>query len=141
MKLYGIGIDIVEISRFTNWHTKSQTDLKKIYSDTELELCFAHYSETTYSQFFASRFTLKEAFFKAFSQTLVNLNYRGEYPSFAQVRTLCSSTKHSSGVPLLEIDWKKLNSLLSYELPNLHVLCSISHEKSVACAQVVIEKL
>jgi phosphopantetheine--protein transferase-like protein len=138
MAIYGIGIDIVEVARFENWHTKPLTHLKKIFTTIELNDCFERYSEKTYPLFFASRFAAKEAFFKALSQALVTLNYEGEFPSFAQIRTLCSITKHHSGVPLLEIEWKKISTLLYYELPPFQVFCSISHEKIFALSQVTL---
>lgn len=137
MGMYGIGTDIVNINRFVEWESKPLIHLQKIFNDKEIHEALSLPSALA-PQFFASRFAAKEAFYKALCSLLVSLDYQSSFPRFDQVRTLCSISKHSSGVPLLQIEWNNIEKIMVYPLPLINAQCSLSHEKEYALATVLL---
>ncbi len=66
--IIGIGIDSVEIHRFADWHLKSSTSLKRIFSEAEINYCLRIQSKS--AERFAARFAAREALFKALTPIL-----------------------------------------------------------------------
>lgn len=63
-KLLFTGIDIVDISRFNDFHLQKQTFLNLCFTDAEQKYCLAKQNP---AQHFAARFAGKEAVIKALS--------------------------------------------------------------------------
>jgi holo-[acyl-carrier protein] synthase len=127
--IIGIGIDSVEIKRFSDWHTYSQQKLSRIFSEQEIEYCLRQKNKST--ERFAVRFAAKEAFFKAFCSA---------YPQiYVPFLTICKfvSIQKQNGRPILLVDWK--NIIKSHENDMVcHI--SLTHTQSVATAFVMVEK-
>jgi holo-[acyl-carrier protein] synthase len=134
----GIGIDIVQVSRFDDWISKPHKSLNKIFSETELKQAF---SATNSAEFFASRFAAKEAFFKALSSVLVQANLTSKEFSFRFLCSCCQIISKKWNVPELEVNWKAINYKIEKAIPNRKVSLSISHEKSFVAAFVTISEL
>lgn len=64
----GIGIDSVDIERFTEWHTYPRQSLSRIFSDQEIDYCLE--CPTKSAERFAARFAAREAFLKALHQAM-----------------------------------------------------------------------
>ena len=69
MNIYGIGIDIVKISRFSKL-IKKKSYLKRIFSKKEIQKCSK--KKITFYSCFAKRFAAKEAFSKALGTGISN---------------------------------------------------------------------
>ena len=131
--IVGIGIDSVEIERFSAWHLHPQEQLKKLFSEQELSYCFSSPLKT--AERLAARFAVKEAFFKAFSA----MTPSHEIPFFT-VCKMVSVQDAPHAAPTLAIDWKTLHATSHKPLriePRCHV--SITHTDSVATAMVLLE--
>ncbi len=123
--IFGIGIDIVKISRIEN-SISSLGDkfLQKIFTPAEISYC---QTKSFPAIHFAARFAAKEAFSKAiktgFSQ--------GVIPKQIEV------AKTENDCPYLILHGKTKEICDALGVKNLHL--SISHEKEIALAQVVAE--
>jgi len=134
--IQGIGIDCVEVVRFKEWSTYQSEKLLKVFSKAELV-------ELTRDggipeQFFASRFAAKEAFYKALSAALVFTGLTHKEFSFQFARSHVEIVKETWGVPVLKVDWSAFEATLGRKLPSFKTHVSLSHERSVATAMVVI---
>lgn len=116
----GIGIDIVRIDRFARWHLKSRAQLRRVLSDQEIDYCLENPSFS--ARRFAARFASKEAFLKAFKTQIPLLSI------CKAVQVMVTPTG-----PELIVDW----DFLKHPPQTCHI--SISHEKDVAVAYVIIE--
>ena len=127
--ILGIGIDSVEINRFSEWHTYTQKKLHRIFSEQEIEYCLQQKNKS--AERFAVRFAAQEAFFKAFCSA-----YPDVYIPFL---TMCRfiSTNKIDQRPILLVDWK--NIIKSHE-NNVMCYVSLTHTQCVATAFVVVEK-
>lgn len=136
--IYGLGCDIVTISRFAGWESYTREKLAKVFTEQEI----AEYAQLTTTQakveFLASRFAVKEAFYKALCQYMTSQGQE-KMPAFAQVRTLVQVQKTVSGVPILDINWEALRTVFPGMPDNLQAQCSLSHETEYAMAMVVID--
>ena len=119
----GIGIDSIEINRFSNWHTYPYSQLKKIFTPQEINYCLACPNLST--QRFAARFATKEAAFKAWSQATGS----APLPLFSWFSSVevCIDKKY----PILKI--------MRAESVDYRLWVSITHTKSTATSMVVIE--
>ena len=63
--ILGIGVDTVEINRFSDWHTYSKKKLQRIFSEEEIKYCLSQKNKS--AERFAARFAAREAFYKALS--------------------------------------------------------------------------
>jgi len=127
--ILGIGIDIIDIDRFAQWHRLPPHQLQRIFSDAEIAYCLSNPTKIT--ERFAVRFAAREAFYKALCQ------YQ---PSHAiPFLTLCKllQVDTSSRAPQLTVLWDKLDFKAGNK-PLVHL--SLSHAKGAAIAQVIIEK-
>ena len=70
--ILGIGVDTVEVNRFSEWHTYSKKKLLRIFSDEEIEYCLSNPNKS--AERFAARFAAREAFFKALSYAYPSKN-------------------------------------------------------------------
>ncbi len=130
----GIGIDITEVSRFNEWKSYEKDQLEKVFSARELEEC----SPLT-SEFLASRFAAKEAFYKAISNLLIRLKLTDRTFSFQFARTHIEVIKGTWDIPQLQVDWAAFEKKIGASLPPLEVHLSLSHEKLYATAIVVLQ--
>lgn len=109
----GIGIDIIEINRFTEKpYNKNESFYKKIFHDSEINYCLNHKNS---SQSFGTKFAIKESLIKSINKKI----------SFLDILT-----EHLDSQPVV--------SLLNDSSYNF--LVSVSHEKHNAIAVVISEK-
>lgn len=136
--ILGVGIDLVTINRFESWTEFPVQQLEKIYSSQELQDSLD--TNTRYiPEKLATRFATKEAFYKAISATLVNLKKNNQEFSLKTLSPHVEVIADEWGVPKLQVNWQILEKLANTKLPNLQVHLSLSHEKTMAVAMVVIE--
>lgn len=115
----GIGIDAVDIQRFTHWYTYSRARLSRIFTEKEIAYCLENPTLTT--QRFAGRFALKEASFKAWH------NAGGKPVPFLSWCTVVESYQPG-----------KLSCNVNH---NFNILSSLTHTDSTAIAFVILEKV
>ena len=129
----GVGIDLVNVERFNAWATFSRDRLLKTFTHHEVDYSLSE--RELASDRFAARFAAKEAFFKALC------SYLGMMP--CQLSLILSSVEvlqEPNRAPILRLDYTKLNQLIEpNSLPDLYAHLSISHEKGLAIAFVVLE--
>lgn len=134
--ILGIGIDIVEIARCADWHTFADAQLAKIFHPHEI----AQIRSKTASEapsFIASRFAVKEAFFKAYGSLCEHFEVASPQ-SLWRIAPLIYVASKPSGAPVLISDlslWTKQPLGTT-----IHTHLSISHEAHYAIAQVILEK-
>lgn len=136
--ILGIGIDLVTINRFESWTEFPIQQLEKIFSPNELRECVDSNNEYIPEKL-ATRFAAKEAFYKAISATLVSLKKNNQEFSLKKLSPHVVVITAEWGVPRLQVNWQRLEQLANAQLPNLQVHLSLSHEKTMAVAMVVIE--
>ena len=131
--IIGLGIDIVDIARFAQWHTYTHARLARIFTEQEVEYCLSNRAKS--AERFAVRFAAKEAFFKALS-------------SAAPVHripllTVCAAVgidRNDDGSPSLAINWAALQKASLAPLPTHTMpLVSLSHTKTLATACVILQ--
>jgi len=124
--IFGIGTDVVEVSRMRESHSKYGESLaKKILTPNEMQI----FNDSKIKEnFLAKRFAAKEAFAKAMGHGL-----RGE------VNLQAIEIDHDDlGKPFL-----KFNVELEKKMEKLNIKCchlSISDEKNIAVAFVILEQ-
>jgi len=113
----GIGVDILEINRFSNLYAKwGSRLLNKIFNNDEIPEVS---SQKKIIQSLSGKFAAKEAISKAYGTGV------GSFISFKDIKIL----KNKSGQPIV--------SLKNNNLDNVHL--SISHTDTYAVAFAVIE--
>ncbi len=77
-----VGTDIVKTARFARWQNRSDAQLLKVFHPSEVAMFRALVPKDTSraTQFLASRFAVKEAFFKAFSALPVSVKNQTNLP-------------------------------------------------------------
>ncbi len=136
----GIGVDIVQINRFERWKQFSPEQLGTLFSVQEIKDCRAD-DATLLTDKLAARFAAKEAFYKALSAVCVAYNLTQKT---ATLRSLCPYIEvhyGTWGLPVLQIAWKELERQINVTFPQLNVHLTLSHEREMAIAFVVIEEL
>lgn len=128
--IVGLGIDSVEIERFTAWHTYPEIQLRKILSAEEIAYC--KQNKLLSAQRFAVRFAAREAFFKAWNSAAPE-NY---IPFLTCCRSL-TLTHNTNGAPLLQINWKILGS----DTPLFTPLISLTHTTTTATACIFLQNI
>lgn len=134
--ILGIGTDIVKISRFNSWINFSKQQLLNVFTQQELNDIFI--DKKFNLQALASRFAVKEAFYKAFSSTLVKLNLNKKEFLFLFTCKNIEIIKLDWGVPILKINYSAFEDKLGVKIPKLNIDISISHEKDFAVSFVII---
>jgi len=145
--ILGIGIDVVEAERFNPWLTYTHERLNKVFTDQELVDC-RNAEGTLIAEKLAVRYAAKEAFYKALSGALIKANstqivatrllYK-EF-SFLQLASHCHVQYGTWGVPILVVEWDAVEELSGSHVPLvMKAHLSLSHERTMAVAMVVIE--
>ena len=128
-----IGIDLVEIERFQRWHTYSDKQLRKIFSEQEIVYCRSISSKS--AERFAVRFAAKEALFKALAPL---------YAKPIPLLTLCSNaelTVRPTGV-VWNVRWQAFAQYApGADTSKITISTSLSHTHTTACAVVIITLL
>ncbi|HBS48543.1 TPA: hypothetical protein DEO28_01415 [Candidatus Dependentiae bacterium] len=135
--ILGIGTDIVENSRFSEWKSYSDEKLSSIFSPEEINFLMANPNLKT-EQYFASRFAAKEAFFKSLSNTLIHLKLNSTTFSFQFARKHVEVILETWDIPTLKIDWKSFEEKIDKTIPQIKTDLSISHEKNYSIAFVIL---
>ncbi|MBS4219444.1 holo-ACP synthase [Bacillus sp. FJAT-49711] len=116
--IIGIGMDLVEIDRIEQLRMKQARFPKRILTNTELDV-YESLNEKRKPEFLAGRFAAKEAYSKARGTGI------GSELSFLEIEIVADE----KGKPVIT----------KPEFGRVHL--SISHTKSYAAAQVIIETL
>lgn len=124
--IFGIGTDIIEISRIEKAINRSQRFCDKIYTKREQEYCNGRNNARFES--YAARYAAKEAFFKA-----LGTGYRFGF-AFSDIEIL----NDDLGKPEIEVYGKVSQFLEENRIVQIHL--SLSHAKDNAVAYVVLEK-
>jgi holo-[acyl-carrier protein] synthase len=125
--IIGLGIDIVEIARIEELlHKYENAFLKKVFTGAEIEECPGG---TKTGLHYAGRWAAKEAFYKALPQSCQTHSY------FTSVQFLGSGRKPQAHV----CDPKLKEAMDAAGISAMHV--SISHERSMCVAAVILENL
>ncbi|TET36887.1 4'-phosphopantetheinyl transferase superfamily protein [Candidatus Dependentiae bacterium] len=131
--IIGLGIDSIEIERFSHWHRFSNVMLRRIFSEKEIVYCLQN--ETTAAERFAARFAAREAFFKA-----IQTAYPTTHIPFLSICRIISLSNAQNGSPTLLIEWDMLRKLTNNEISTpLSALVSITHTRTTATACVFLQ--
>jgi holo-[acyl-carrier protein] synthase len=122
--IYGIGTDITDVRRFAKW-VSSPSMIARFYNEHEMQ---ASGSQSSLCQHYAVRFAAKEAFSKALGTGISGFELKDVYIE-----------KNSEGKPLLRTEGSAAAALEKVCGQNARVHVSLSHEREVAVAFVVIE--
>ncbi|MBQ0163561.1 MAG: holo-ACP synthase [Treponema sp.] len=128
--IFGIGVDLVEVSRFRKWIEEENLILRYF---NEKEMSDKDVSDLTerqisaMSQHYAVRFAAKEAFSKALGTGLSGFDLRDVYV-----------LKEESGKPYIALG-KSAKKVFDEKCPGGKIFLSLSHEKDYAIANVIIE--
>jgi holo-[acyl-carrier protein] synthase len=125
--ILGIGVDTIEIARFTSWHTYSQKKLLRIFSQEEIDYCLSNQQKS--AERFAVRFAAREALYKALCCAFPDTRI-----PFLTLCVSISVTK-KDGTPYLII-----YDDIGIDTSSLTIHFSLSHSYTVATAFVVLEK-
>jgi len=110
----GIGIDIVEIKRFSNKPYKTNIDFyKKIFHESEITCCL---DRKNFVECFAGKFAIKESVIKSIPKKITFLDILIDYSNSKPTVTLINDSSYS-------------------------FLVSLTHEESYAVSVVISEKL
>lgn len=122
--IFGIGTDIIEVSRMERHLINSEALRNKLF--TEREQAYANDKASMY-QHYAARFAAKEAFFKA-----LGTGYRFGM-AFREIEVI----NDDLGKPVIHIHGKVKEFIDKQGIKSIHL--SISHVKEMANAFVVLE--
>ncbi len=122
--ILGIGLDIVETGRVESWLGNKRL-LNRYFSREEIQYVLARGAGAAAS--LAARFAAKEAFGKALGRGLAGLNLRDI--------EVCPDQRGRPRLVLRETALEALKACGGGE-----VFLSLSHENSLAAAQVIIEE-
>jgi holo-[acyl-carrier protein] synthase len=125
MSIYGIGTDIVDISRIKIAFNKNKNFKKKIFSLNEIKTIESKLNKITS---YAKRFAAKEAFSKALGTGISN------GISFNEI----SINNNNKGKPYIELLGKTKFIVNRIIKKKYKIFLSISDEKKYAVAMVVI---
>ena len=112
---FGIGIDIIKISRFKSKPYLSDNFYKKIFCDSEIKYCLKYKNHASH---FSGKFAVKEALIKSVNEKI----------SLHEINTSYKNSK-----PIVKVK----NSLDK----KYNFIISISHENDFAIAVVISEKI
>ena len=110
----GIGIDIVEIKKFSNKpYDTNMNFYKKIFHESEITYCLSHKNS---AQYFAGKFAIKESVIKSIPKNIDFLDILIDYSNSKPNVTLIDDSSYS-------------------------FLVSLTHEELYAVSVVISEKL
>ena len=124
--IYGIGVDLVDITRMTQAVTRTGARLiERLYTETEQAYCRAH--QPPYACY-AARFAAKEAFLKALGTGLrKSMRWRD-----------IEVCRDALGKPSLRLYGALQDLCATAEVQHIHL--SLSHSATCAIAQVILER-
>ena len=123
--IFGIGTDIVEISRIKKLFNKSRKSKNRIFSEKEIKYCESKKNKIA---FYSKRFAAKEAFVKALGTGIAN------GISFNEI----SIDNSKNGAPFIEL-LGKTKIITKKIIKNKNkIYLSLSDEKNYAIAMVII---
>ena len=122
-RIRGIGVDAVSLERMTKL-VESEYSVKRMFHPLEVKEGLELKKEQQ-AQFFASRFAAKEALVKA-----LGTGFRGVRPA-----QICVGVDEL-GKPSFQLD-QEIISAFNLEKAQTHL--SLTHEKDLACAFVIVE--
>ena len=137
--ILGIGIDVVHVDRFVRWNDYPPHRLYRVFSEQEITDC-RDTNGALVPEKLAIRFAAKEAFYKALSSALVNLELQFKPFALLAVCRFIEVLYGAHGVPILHVEWKSLQGLGQFQLPKTISHLSMSHEKHCAVTMVLIEQ-
>ena len=114
MSIYGIGIDVVDIERFTESVQRTPTLIDRLFTDSESALSMGS---------IAARFAAKEALTKALN--IKTINWRE-----------IEVANEESGKPYF-----KFHGAIAGQLSNKKVHLTLSHDAGIASAMVIVEDI
>lgn len=123
--IYGIGTDIVKISRIEKSIQRSEGFAEKLFTSGEIAYCT---SKAYPAQHYAANFAVKEAFIKAFG---VSIAAGMKFHDFALGH-------YDDGKPYVELGGETARLFKEKKLGAVHV--SLSHDTDYAVAFIVIER-
>ena len=130
--ILGIGHDIVKISRIEElYHNYADKFLKRIYTKNEIFLTTYFTSSVRMLGYLAKRFAAKEAFAKALGVGI------GEEVSFLDIEIL----NDQNNKPYILLSKKTSAYVDKFFLGSVKIHLSLSDEKDLATAMVIIEKV
>ena len=125
-----IGFDLTVVGRYQDFYRYSDRQLERIFSKQEIQYCRSDAQKC--AQRFAVRFAAKEAFYKAISSLFENSSTAKKRPFFL----VCRSFSLVAGVGCSAyVDWDVL------KISPCSVLVSVSHEKDMAGAVVILQRI
>ena len=133
--ILGIGIDSVDIKRFSQWHQFSYQQLTRIFSPHEVNYCLAEPSLR--AQRFAVRFAAREALLKA-----LNHGVLPGVPLLAVCKAV-SISHNQYNAPVMHIDRSLLISpsrTLYTKTNTITPLISLTHTDTIATAMVLLQR-
>lgn len=142
---FSVGCDLVAIARFVCWTAYSPARLATLYSPYEcnriahLQQLITPSAPQEITQYLATRFAAKEAFYKALSQWL---QFHGLTATTFSLRACAPLVSvESVGIwqlPTLIIDLPSLERLAGTTLPPFTAHVSLAHERTHALAYVAL---
>ena len=130
--IYGIGIDSVQIERFSDFKNIAHRQLARIFSDEEITYCLA--TPINSAERFAVRFAAREALWKAFSTHTPTHSM----PFFAFCKNIFI-THSPNGAPKIGVHWDNLASYLPTKFTaNFTTHLSLTHTRTTASAFVIL---
>jgi holo-[acyl-carrier protein] synthase len=123
--IFGIGTDIVDISRIRVIFNKNKQFKKKIFSLSEIKYCE---TKTNKAAFYSKRFAAKEAFVKALGTGI------SKGISFNEI----SIINNKNGAPTIQLLGKTQTIVKNIIKKKSKIYLSLSDEKKYALAMVVI---
>ena len=131
-QIYGIGVDIITISRIRRLHEKyGDRFLHKAYHKNEIEIFSNNKAHNVNKyNYLASRWAVKEAMQKAISSPRI---------LFPEVFVTTTSHSNQNKRPILRLEGKTAELCKQLNICSSHV--SISHEEDRAVANVILEEL
>jgi holo-[acyl-carrier protein] synthase len=136
----GIGVDIVSIQRFERWKHFPSERLNTIFSAQEIGDCRAD-DKTLLIDKLAARFAAKEAFYKALSAVCVSYGFTATTFSLRSICPIVEVRYGMWGVPVLQVAWERIEQIMGARVSRVDVHLSLSHERDMAIAFVVVEEM
>ena len=123
----GIGVDTIQVERFSQWYTYSKKKLSRIFSQEEIDYCLQQPDKS--SERFAVRFAAREALYKALSYL-----YPDKKIPFLTLCSRITITKIASRPYLM------VTGDIGVGLNGFFIHLSLSHTRTYATALVIIEQ-
>ena len=129
INIKGIGIDAASIQKTKHLvDTLGNLYLQKVYTENEIE---AAERSNHKMEYLASRYAVKEAFYKAANGILQNLD------NFAERPTSIETLSHKNGSPYIHMSMELEEAFTNSQLSNAFV--SITTENDLAIAIVMLQ--